>query len=166
MFTPGGWLDELDLDSAKLDPKCRTVGDAQGSCVWKAKIDDAVADYNRSDECISRATSVRAWTILRTDFSPKVELTPTLKLKRDVVHATYTREIKQLCASVDSNPRLAHAPVSRSSNRVSHRRRQLRARAVGQQGAAVSVLACRCTLPHDFCRRRRGATMTQNSRCE
>lgn len=59
-------------------------------------IQDAVDRANRS---VSRAESIRKFNILGTEFSVEGgELTPTLKLKRNVVHDRFSDDIEQLYA--------------------------------------------------------------------
>jgi len=91
----GGWTDQLDLESAAFDSTCATVGQAKASPKWKALLQGAVDAYN-AGMATSRAQNVRSFAILDTDFSPNVELTPTLKLKRDVVHSRYAGVIREL----------------------------------------------------------------------
>jgi long-chain-fatty-acid--CoA ligase ACSBG len=51
--------------------------------------------YN--DEALSKAQRVQKWVILPVDFSvPGGELTPTMKLKRSIVHKKYAAEIDSL----------------------------------------------------------------------
>mmetsp|Transcript_104111 Transcript_104111/g.222427 ORF Transcript_104111/g.222427 Transcript_104111/m.222427 type:complete len:636 (+) Transcript_104111:64-1971(+) len=91
----GGWTDELDLESAAFDTSCKTVEQAKASPKWKAALDGAVDAYNKGT-ATSRAQNVRAYAVLDTDFAPNVELTPTLKLKRDVVQSRYANVIREL----------------------------------------------------------------------
>ena len=59
-------------------------------------IQEAVDDANRA---VSRAEAIRRFRILPTDFTIEGdELTPTLKVKRNVVAARYRAEIEQLYA--------------------------------------------------------------------
>ena len=57
-------------------------------------VQDAIDRANRS---VSRAESIRKFRILAEDFSVETgELTPTLKLKRNIVHDRYATEIEEL----------------------------------------------------------------------
>jgi long-chain acyl-CoA synthetase len=57
-------------------------------------IDGAIKDANRR---LSRVESVKKFTILPTDWTPESgELTPTLKLKRNVIREKYATEIDGL----------------------------------------------------------------------
>jgi long-chain-fatty-acid--CoA ligase ACSBG len=88
----GGFTNELDAPSTKVDPDAKTVEDAQKSAAWTAYLDAGVAKANV--EAISAAQQTKKWTILPGDFSvPGGELTPTLKLKRPVVYTKYATEI-------------------------------------------------------------------------
>ena len=62
-----------------------------------AAVQDAVDRANRS---VSRAESIRKFTILADEFSVEGgELTPTLKLKRNVVHDRFSGDIEELYAT-------------------------------------------------------------------
>ena len=82
---------ELDADAIAVDPDCRTIGDAQKSKRWKAFIEDAIARYNEDGtKCASRAQRVQYFRILDEDFSEQNgTMTPTLKLKRNVVRKKF-----------------------------------------------------------------------------
>ena len=59
-------------------------------------VQDAVDRANRS---VSRAESIRKFKILAAEFSVEGgELTPTLKLKRNVVHDRFADDIENLYA--------------------------------------------------------------------
>ncbi len=59
-----------------------------------AEIDRAVKDANRT---VSNAESIRKFDILPVDFTVLTgELTPTLKVKRNVVAARFANEIEAL----------------------------------------------------------------------
>lgn len=109
----GGFTGELDGEAVGVDASAQTVGAAKGSAPWKALIDGAVSEYN-TKHATSRAQSIRSWAILDGDFSPvgaDSELTPTLKLKRDVVHKKYGAVIKGLYGA-DFEP-VPWAPASK-----------------------------------------------------
>ena len=61
------------------------------------EVQDAVDRANRT---VSRAESIRSFRILPEEFSVESgELTPTLKLKRNVVHERYSDEIEGIYSS-------------------------------------------------------------------
>ena len=61
----------------------------------KKMIDEAVAGYNKV--AVSRAQEIRKWHLMERDLSVgHGELTATLKLKRNVVHQHYEKEIDSL----------------------------------------------------------------------
>jgi len=91
----GAWTDQLDLESAAFDSSCTTLAEAKMSKKWQAAIDAAVSEFN-AKIATSRAQNIRGWALLDTDFTPNVELTPTLKLKREVVHTRYSTVIRGL----------------------------------------------------------------------
>jgi long-subunit acyl-CoA synthetase (AMP-forming) len=56
---------------------------------------DIVRAWNAANKkAVSRASHVRKWLLMTTDFSiPGEELTPTLKLKRKKTYIKYEKEI-------------------------------------------------------------------------
>eukprot|EP00040_Diaphanoeca_grandis_P015989 m.82265 g.82265 ORF g.82265 m.82265 type:complete len:616 (-) comp25502_c0_seq1:258-2105(-) len=93
----GGFTDQLDGASAKVDPDAKTIKDAQASAVWKKYLDDGVAKAN--EEAISKAQQTKKWIILSSEFSiPTGELGPTLKLKRIEVNKNFEKEIEGIYA--------------------------------------------------------------------
>ena len=74
-----------------------TVEEAQKDEVVKKMIDEAVEGYNKV--AISRAQEIRKWYLMQRDLSlGHGELTATLKLKRDVVHDHFNKEIDSMYA--------------------------------------------------------------------
>lgn len=72
-----------------------TVEEAMQCPVVKKWIQDAIDGYNKV--AISRAQEIRKWTLLHEDLSlGKGELTATLKMKRNVVHQHYEKEIQAM----------------------------------------------------------------------
>ena len=72
-----------------------TTLEAQQDEAVKKMIDEAVAGYNKV--AISRAQEIRKWHLMERDLSVgHGELTATLKLKRNVVHQHYEKEIDSL----------------------------------------------------------------------
>lgn len=95
------WLPNLALESKEVDPNARTAAEAQRSELWRAELDRGVQRYNQ-EKALSRAQHIRKWALLPSDFVfavPDAELTPTLKLKRDVVFSKYAAVIKELYGS-------------------------------------------------------------------
>ena len=72
-----------------------TLAEAREDPVVKKIIDEAVEGYNKV--AISRAQEVRKWYMMERDLSiGHGELTATMKLKRNVVHEHYVKEIDSL----------------------------------------------------------------------
>mmetsp|Transcript_101668 Transcript_101668/g.186393 ORF Transcript_101668/g.186393 Transcript_101668/m.186393 type:complete len:115 (+) Transcript_101668:40-384(+) len=95
----GGFLDELDPAAAAVDPACRNFADTQQSKIWADYIAKGVEAANAKS--ISRAQHTRKYCFLPGDFSPvgqMPELTPTMKLKRDVCQKKYIEYIKRTYA--------------------------------------------------------------------
>ena len=82
-----GWVAEAGLDAG-------TVAEAAGSAELREAVRAAVDDANRS---VSRAESIREFAILPADFTIEAgELTPTLKVRRSVVHGRYQAVIDSI----------------------------------------------------------------------
>jgi len=80
-----GWLERHSL------PAGTTVAELIKNPDLIAEIDEAVAETNKK---VSKAESIRKYRILETDFSIESgELTPTLKLKRNIIHDKHGAEI-------------------------------------------------------------------------
>ena len=86
-----GWLSthglpEMDVEAAAQHPDVR------------AALDRAV---ERTNKAVSRAESIRKYTVLPTDFTVANDyLTPTLKVKRSMVIADFQQEIEDLYSGV------------------------------------------------------------------
>jgi long-chain acyl-CoA synthetase len=75
----------------------RGIEDLAGNERVIAEVQGAVDSAN---EQVSRVEAIKRFTILPTEWTPDGdELTPTLKLKRRVIHDKYAREIEELYAS-------------------------------------------------------------------
>ncbi|WP_032406707.1 AMP-dependent synthetase/ligase [Rhodococcoides fascians] len=73
-----------------------TAADLQADPDLVAEIDAAVADANKS---VSHAESIKKYRLLPHDFSEESgELTPTMKLKRNVITKAYADEIEAIYA--------------------------------------------------------------------
>ncbi|MDN5759231.1 MAG: long-chain fatty acid--CoA ligase [Tomitella sp.] len=71
-----------------------TVADLTQDADLVGEIDDAVKDANRT---VSHAESIKKFRILPADFSEETgEITPTMKLKRNVVAKTYADDIEAI----------------------------------------------------------------------
>ena len=72
-----------------------TLQEARNDEAVKKMVEAAIEGYNKV--AISRAQEVRKWYLMERDLSPSHgELTATLKLKRNVVHDHYKKEIDSL----------------------------------------------------------------------
>lgn len=72
-----------------------TVKEAMECPIVKKWIQEAVDGYNKV--AISRAQEIRKWTLLERDLSlGHGELTATLKMKRNIVHQHYEKDIESM----------------------------------------------------------------------
>merc|ERR1712050_572465 len=95
----GGFTDTLAAEAAAVDPDCKTFADAQKSEIWKEYLANGIEAANKV--AISRAQTTRKYTLLPGDFAPvgaAPELTPTMKLRRQVIHNKYIDAIRQTYA--------------------------------------------------------------------
>jgi long-chain-fatty-acid--CoA ligase ACSBG len=93
----GGFTNILAPEAAAVDPACKTFEEAQQSEKWTTYLSQGIEDANKV--AISRAQQTRKYGVLRGDFSPVgalPELTPTMKLRREVVHVKHLNFIKGL----------------------------------------------------------------------
>lgn len=91
----GGFTNKLDPVAKAVDPACSTFEDVQKSKIWASYLAQGIEDANKV--AVSRAQHTRKYTLLPGDFSPvgeNCELTPTMKLKRDVAVKKYLNQIK------------------------------------------------------------------------
>ena len=83
-----GWLERKGL------PASTPMKDLIANPDLRAEIDSAVAAANKT---VSSAEAIKKYEILDTDFTIETgELTPTMKLKRNVIHDTYKQAIADL----------------------------------------------------------------------
>ncbi|MFY1651232.1 AMP-dependent synthetase/ligase [Solwaraspora sp. WMMB762] len=83
-----GWLERNG------HPAGRTVADLRDDPTLLAELQQAVDEANRA---VSAAESIRRFRVLARDFTEASgELTPSLKVKRAVVHANYEAEIAEI----------------------------------------------------------------------
>jgi long-chain acyl-CoA synthetase len=82
------WLAAHDL------PATTTVADLRGHEALRAEIQGAIDAANQS---VSKAEAIKVFRILPQDFTEATgELTPSLKVKRQVVHKNYAAEIAEI----------------------------------------------------------------------
>jgi len=85
----GAFTETLVPEARAVDPTCRSARDASNSPLWTALIQEAIDDYNAND-AVSSAQKIQRFAVLPRAFSQASgELTPTLKLKRQVVVEKY-----------------------------------------------------------------------------
>merc|ERR1712038_90871 len=86
------------LETSKaIGSSATTTDEVKGDAAWKKYFDEGMATANGN--AISRAQRIAKWVLLDTDFTePGGELTPTLKLKRNVVSDKYTAVIEDIYA--------------------------------------------------------------------
>ncbi|WP_290852143.1 long-chain fatty acid--CoA ligase [Gordonia sp. (in: high G+C Gram-positive bacteria)] len=83
-----GWLERKGLPAST--PMSELIANAE----LRAEIDAAIAAANKT---VSKAEAIKKYEILDTDFTIESgELTPTMKLKRNVIHDTYQQAIAEL----------------------------------------------------------------------
>ena len=77
-------------------PESASVADLSGDSDLRAEIQGAVDEANKA---VSKAEAIKAFTILDDDWTVESgHLTPSLKVKRNVVADTYAKEIEKLYA--------------------------------------------------------------------
>ncbi len=91
--------DDLALDALSVSKQIGSVADTVSQAImdplWKQYIGDCIAKANK--KAISNAQCIQKWHVLAQDFSEVGgELTPTLKLKRNVVSVKYAMLINSL----------------------------------------------------------------------
>merc|ERR1712087_591753 len=99
---------DLAMESKDVDPEVKTASEAQKSKRWHEALSRGVEQYNK-DKALSRAQNIRKFALLPYDFvslGADAELTPTLKLRRDVVLKKYAKVIKELYAEEGLQARL------------------------------------------------------------
>ncbi|MBM7368569.1 AMP-dependent synthetase/ligase [Gordonia hydrophobica] len=83
-----GWLERKGL------PASTPMKELIANPDLRAEIDAAIAAANKT---VSKAEAIKKYEILDTDFTIESgELTPTMKLKRNVIHDTYQQAIAEL----------------------------------------------------------------------
>jgi long-chain-fatty-acid--CoA ligase ACSBG len=97
----GAPTDVLAADSLfvgkQIGSTAKTVTEAKVDPLWKSYIDQGMKVAN--SKTTSAAQIVQKWVMLPVDFSEKAgELTPTLKLKRNVVTEKYAALIDSIYA--------------------------------------------------------------------
>ena len=85
-----GWVERNGL------PANTAIADLVKNADLIAEIDSAVADANKK---VSNPEQIKKYTILEVDFTQETgELTPTLKLKRNIIHEAHKTKISALYA--------------------------------------------------------------------
>jgi long-subunit acyl-CoA synthetase (AMP-forming) len=97
----GAPSDVLDKDAvyigSQIGSSASTLTEAAKDPKWKAYIDAGMKTAN--SKTTSNAQIIQKWAMLPADFSEKAgELTPTLKLKRNVVAEKYAALIDSIYA--------------------------------------------------------------------
>ena len=95
---PTNKLTGTALETSKsIGSTATTTDEARNDPAWKEYFDKGIKAAN--DKAISRAQNVSKWALLPTDLSEKGgELTPTLKLKRNVTSDKYSAMIEEIYA--------------------------------------------------------------------
>jgi long-chain-fatty-acid--CoA ligase ACSBG len=89
-MTTGSFTDDLTNEALTVNPAVRTVSAALTDKTWNDYIKKGVSTYNEGKVCVSNAQKIQYFKILPTDLSiPGGELTPTMKLKRNVINDNY-----------------------------------------------------------------------------
>lgn len=93
----GGFTDKLAPEALAVDPACKTFAEAMASSMWQEYLAKGIEGANQV--IISRAQNIRKYKVVPGDFSPlgeMPELTPTLKLRREVVQKKYLGTIQEV----------------------------------------------------------------------
>lgn len=91
-FDENGKLDGL---SKAVNPAISTVEEAMKDPAWKKYLEEGMAEANK--DAISNAAKVKKWRLLERDFTVEDgELTPTLKVKREIVVNQFKDEIDKI----------------------------------------------------------------------
>jgi len=96
----GGFTNKLAPEALAVDPRSKTVEEAMRSEAWRDYIQKGIDIAN--DAAISRAQTTRKWALLPGDFTAvgdNPELTPTMKLKREVVQKKFMDRIREAYAT-------------------------------------------------------------------
>ena len=96
-FSNGEFTDELVGEALTVSPGIATVSAARADMTWQGYIIGGLKSYNEGKICVSNAQKIQKFRILPTDLSvPGGELTPTMKLKRNVVSEKYAALIESM----------------------------------------------------------------------
>jgi long-chain acyl-CoA synthetase len=98
-------LDEEALQAWKRKVGKPTDADVASLCHDPDLLKELQSAIEEASRVVSRAESIRRFRVLDTDFSEAAgEVTPTLKLRRDVVLRTRAADIDALYAPPDAAP--------------------------------------------------------------
>ena len=100
--------DELASEAAQISRKiqssAKTISEAITDRKWTDFIEDKIAAANAL--AFSRAHHIRKWRLLPTEFSQQGgELTPTMKVKRNIVCDKYAELIDSMYVTIDDEER-------------------------------------------------------------
>ena len=94
IYLPTEGTVQLHLPERNGKPAGTTVSELLSDPDLTAEVDAAIAEANK---LVSHAEAIKKYRILPVDFTEETgELTPTMKLKRGVVHESFASDIEQI----------------------------------------------------------------------
>jgi len=133
--------EELFLESAVIDPDCKTIGDAcgegyAGSPKWKAALFEGIKVYNANP--VSQATKINAFKICRDGVSVGNGLmTDTMKMKRSKVYAKHGPLIEYMYAEADLGMATSAAKKAAETDKATAEEELEAAKAAFEQAKAI-----------------------------
>jgi long-subunit acyl-CoA synthetase (AMP-forming) len=86
--------DRLPRETSAAGSPAKTIEEAVGCDRFRAHLQAQIDGVNAG---LARVQTIKRWSIIPTELTPEGgELTPTLKLKRRVIHDKYAEQIEQL----------------------------------------------------------------------